>query len=92
MRIAPERVRAGWLQSPADPEHANADCGVAWLDHPEPALVSSFAQGIEKVRVPETENQVLGDYYSTGRYMTRADFEARGCPGTGSPGGAFVDG
>jgi len=44
------------------------------------------------VLVPETEKQVLGDYYPTGRYMTRADFEARRCPGTGSPSGAFSDG
>ena len=46
-------------------------------------------------RVPVSDSggkQVLGDYYPTGRYMTRADFEARGCPGTGSPGGAFIDG
>jgi hypothetical protein len=50
----------------------------------------SFAQDIDEVLVPETAKQVLGDYYPTGRYMTRADFEARGCPGTGSPSGAFI--
>jgi len=47
---------------------------------------------VSQVLVPDTEKQVLGDFYPTGRYLTRGEFEARGCPGTGAPSGAFIDG
>jgi len=90
------------------PANANEACGVAWLDwgkgdwlaRPDLANLTirnqlsnpSFAEGIDKVVVPDTEQQVLGDFYPTGHYLTRTQFEARGCPGTGSPSGAFIDG
>jgi hypothetical protein len=89
------------------PANATAECGVAWLDwglgdwlaRPDLANViirnqlsdPSFAEGIDKVLVPGTEQAVMGEFYPTGRYMTPAEFEARGCPGTGSPSGAFID-
>jgi hypothetical protein len=90
------------------PANANEACGVAWLDwgkgdrlaRPDLANLTirnqlsdpSFAQGIDKVVVPDTEQQVLDDFYPTGHYMTRTQFEARGCPGIGSPSGAFING
>jgi hypothetical protein len=89
------------------PANATAQCGVAWLDwgkgdwlaRPDLATLimrnqlsdPSFVEGIDKVLTPETEPQVMGDYYPTSRYLTPAQFEARGCPGTGSPSGAFID-
>jgi hypothetical protein len=39
----------------------------------------TFAQGIDKITVPDTEQQVMGAYYPTGAYMTTQQFEARGC-------------
>jgi hypothetical protein len=70
-----------------------------WLARPDLATLimrnqlsdPSFLQGIDKVLSPETETQVMGEYYPTSRYLTPAQFEARGCPGTGSPSGAFLE-
>lgn len=39
----------------------------------------SFAQGADKVLTPGTEKQVMGDYLPDGTYMTKAQFERRGC-------------
>jgi len=39
----------------------------------------SFAQSIEKVTVPGTEEEVMGAYYPHGSYMTKQEFEARKC-------------
>lgn len=39
----------------------------------------SFAQGIDKVRVPGTERRVMGGYLPAGTYTTRSRFERRGC-------------
>ena len=41
---------------------------------------NSFAQGIDKVRTPGTEQQVMGNYYPASTYTTRAAFENRACP------------
>jgi hypothetical protein len=40
---------------------------------------ASFAQGADKVLSPGTEKQVMGDYLPDGTYMTKAQFESRGC-------------
>jgi hypothetical protein len=40
---------------------------------------ASFAQGADKVLIPGTEKQVMGDYLPDGTYMTKAQFESRGC-------------
>jgi hypothetical protein len=90
------------------PANANAACGVAWLDwgkgdwlaRPDLAAfvirnqlsAPTFAESIDKVLTPGTEKQVMADFYPTSHYLTPAQFEARGCPGTGSPSGAFIDG
>src|SRR5262245_7538448 len=90
------------------PANANAACGVAWLDWGKgdwlarPDLADLIIRNSSPIPrsprastrcwSPRPKKQALGDYYPTGRYMTRADFEARGCPGTGSPSGAFSDG
>jgi hypothetical protein len=39
----------------------------------------SFAQGVDKVTTPDTEKQVMGDYYPTNSYTSRNVFEHRGC-------------
>jgi hypothetical protein len=40
---------------------------------------ASFAQGADKVLTPGTEKQVMQDYLPAGTYMTKAQFESRGC-------------
>jgi hypothetical protein len=39
----------------------------------------AFAQGADKVLIPGTEKQVMGDYLPEGTYMTKAQFKSRGC-------------
>lgn len=39
----------------------------------------TFAQSIEKVVTPGTEQEVMGAYYPTSNYMTQQEFEARKC-------------
>ena len=39
----------------------------------------SFTPGIDKVKTPDAEQQVLGAYYPKGTYMTKAQFQKRGC-------------
>jgi hypothetical protein len=41
----------------------------------------TFAQSVEKVTVPGTEEAVLGAYYPHGTYSTQQEFEGRGCEG-----------
>jgi hypothetical protein len=39
----------------------------------------SFAQSVASVDTPGNESQVMGDYLPSGRYQSRAQFEAGGC-------------
>lgn len=43
----------------------------------------TFEQAIQKIAKPKTEAQVLGPYLPIGTYMSRQQFEARGCPAQG---------
>jgi hypothetical protein len=77
------------------PANAVERCGVAWLDFGKgdwlnrPDLVAlvirnqlpapDFTEGIDKVLVPGTEQQVMGDYYPQSTNMTKEQFEALGC-------------
>ena len=39
----------------------------------------SFTHGIDKVTTPDTEQHVMEAYYPKGTYMTKAQFQKRGC-------------
>ena len=39
----------------------------------------TFAHAIQKVITPGTERQVMGAYLPATKYMTKAQFEQRGC-------------
>ena len=39
----------------------------------------TFAQSIEKVITPGSEEEVMGAYYPHGKYMTTQEFEGRKC-------------
>jgi hypothetical protein len=39
----------------------------------------SFTHGIDKVTTPDTEQHVMGAYYPNGTYVTKAQFQKRGC-------------
>ena len=40
---------------------------------------ASFAQGADKVLTPGTEKQVMQDYLPDGTYLTKAQYQSRGC-------------
>jgi hypothetical protein len=48
----------------------------------------TFEQSIEKVTTPETEKEVMGDYYPKGTYMTKQEFEGRKCWSANAPAAA----
>ena len=39
----------------------------------------SYAQGIDKITTPDTEQRVMGAHYPKGTYMTKTQFQQRGC-------------
>jgi hypothetical protein len=39
----------------------------------------SYAQGMDEVTTPDTEQRVMGAHYPTSTYMTKAQFQRRGC-------------
>lgn len=71
------------------PANAKPECGVSWiawgvqpdslllLRHMLPSV--DFAQAIQRVSEPGTEQAVIGEYLPVGRHTTRAEFEKRGC-------------
>ena len=40
---------------------------------------TSYAQGIDKITTPDTEQRVMGAHYPKGTYMTKTQFQQRGC-------------
>jgi hypothetical protein len=74
------------------PANAVAECGVNWLNwgpftsslliyrHMLPR--ADFAQAIQNIPGPAGmhEQEVMGDYYPNGTHLSKADFEALGCP------------
>ena len=71
------------------PANARAECGVNWIAwgaQPDGLLIlrhmlpsPGFAQAIQRVSEPGTEQAVIGEYLPVGRHTTRAAFEGRGC-------------
>ena len=41
---------------------------------------SSYKQFAGNILTPDTEEEVMGDYYPRGEYMSVEEFEALGCP------------
>ena len=39
----------------------------------------TYAQGIDKITTPDTEQHMMGAHYPKGTYMTKAQFQQRGC-------------
>ncbi len=39
-----------------------------------------WEQAPQKVTVPGTEETIMGEYFPTSEYMSKAAFEAMGCP------------
>jgi hypothetical protein len=39
----------------------------------------TYAQGIDKITTPDTEQQVMGAHYPKGTYMTKSQFQKRSC-------------
>ena len=83
------------VSKPADrPANAYPQCGVTWLDwgtsdsatlilrNMLPASQAQFPNAIQYVPGPPGahEAQVMGPYYPYGSHMSRAAFEALGCP------------
>ncbi len=76
------------------PANARAECGVAWMDwgqggfeNPDGGFLAyrhmlpspDFAKSLFATRKPGDEQATLGEYYPASRYLSRADFEGRGC-------------
>jgi len=61
-----------------DGQPLHPDSGFVLMRHllPDPG----FAQAIQNVKVTGSAEPVLGEYYAAPQYMTRAGFEALGCP------------
>jgi hypothetical protein len=76
------------------PMNASPECGVNWIAwgvQPDGLLILrhmlpsvSFAQAIQRVSQPGTEQAVIGEYLPVGRHTTKARFEALGCAASGS--------
>ena len=80
----------------ARPSNARAECGVAWMNwgvgdgidnvhggylihrHMKPS--ANFTKSLWSTKVPGDEQNVLGEYFPTTTYESKAVFEARGCP------------
>jgi hypothetical protein len=77
-RNARKRCGIGFIPWPANGDGAG---------HPDDALLlvrnmlpsPGFHRAIQDTRVPGDERVVMGPYLPNGRYMTKAQFEARGC-------------
>jgi hypothetical protein len=78
-RNATKRCGVAWL--PADPRGDAAgrpDVGVLASRNVIPS--PRFHRSSWDVSRPNTAAQVMGPYYPTGTYMSKAQFEAKGCP------------
>lgn len=78
------------------PMNATPECGVNWLPwgpssfglvpilrHMLPS--PDFAQAISNVMPEDNAEEVMGEYLPKGTYWSKAEFEALGCPLTGTP-------
>lgn len=73
------------------PSNARPDCGVAWIDAPADgdgavllrhvAPDPGFANTPLNITPDQLARDVLGPFEPVGRYLTRSQFEARGCRG-----------
>ena len=95
--LAQERRFTIVMSTPsARPRNATSECGVNWISwgaqpdgflilrHMLPSVV--FAQAIQRVAEPGSEEKVIGEYLPVGRHTTKAAFEARGCAQAAAPG------
>ena len=80
-RPANARRECGVAWLPADPEGDGAGrTDVGQILHRNVLPGSGFNRSIWDVTTPFDAREVMGPYYPRGKYMDRADFEARGCP------------
>lgn len=70
----------GWASSPPGGDGAG-DLWLydIWIRHMLPS--DNFEQAAQNVLVAGTEEEVMGEYYPRGEYMSTEEFEALGCPG-----------
>lgn len=55
-----------------------------WIRNQLPS--PNFKEAAQNVKIAGTEQEVMGDYYPRGQYMSKDDFEKNyGCPGGGKP-------
>lgn len=76
---ANEKCGVAWASSPPAGDGAG-DLFLynIWIRHMLPS--DNFEQAAQNVLEAGTEEEVMGDYYPRGEYMSKEDFEARGCP------------
>ena len=91
-RVAGERAIVLVSRAADRPANAIAECGVNWLNwgpfsnsliiyrHMLPR--GDFAQAIQRIPGPagDHEREVMGEYYPYGTHLSKAAFEALGCP------------
>jgi hypothetical protein len=81
VRPSNARKQCGVAWLPADPRGDAAgrpDVGVLASRNIIPS--PRFQHSSWQVTQPNTAAQVMGQYYPTGTYMSKAQFEAKGCP------------
>lgn len=75
---ATRRCGVGWVDWGERGDAAGRpDYGALVIRHMLPA--KGFAQAIQNVAAPGTEPDVMGDYFPKSTYVTKAEFEKRGC-------------
>ena len=91
-RVSGERAIVLVSRAADRPANAIAECGVNWLNwgpfsnsliiyrHMLPR--GDFAQAIQRIPGPagDHEREVMGEYYPYGTHLSKAAFEALGCP------------
>jgi hypothetical protein len=63
---------------PSPDNAARPNVGVAYMRYM--AANPDWEQAPQKVTVPNTEATIMGEYFPQSQYMSRAEFEALGCP------------
>ena len=77
---ANEKCGVAWTFSPAAGDGAgDLYLSNMWIRNELPS--ANFSNAAQNVKLPNQEEEVMGEYYPRGTYYSKEEFEAFGCPG-----------